>query len=250
MSTRTQTDSSRSQRDELERLQQELREARRQHELLPRENAELAAQVDRLEQEVRGLRKMAEAAQAEAERPASSLPEQLVPPFRALPSRRTAYGRMRYALKALPSSVAFFVYVGTSVIRSSKSPAMYGGLLLLCLLCLVLLYVLQGPEDDDEGQAAWVFDEEGFAPEGTEALKGKVLYSELQSVKVRQGLLQRLFGFGSVRIVWKPGVPTGIGKVLSYPNRMVDIPVLDEPRRLAEWLRERARLPKEATRGG
>lgn len=247
MSTRTQADSGRSQRDELERLQQELRETRRQRDTLPRENSELIAQVDRLEQEVRWLRRMAEVAQAEAGRPASSLPDQLVLPFRASPSRRTAYGRMRYALKMLPSSVAIFLYFGSSVIGSMQRLATYGGLL---LLCLVLLYVLQGPEDDDEVQSAWAFDEEGFSQEGTEALKGKILYSEIQSVEVRQGWLQRLFGFGSVRIVWKPGVPTPIGKSVNYPNRAMDIDLLDDPRRLAEWLRERARLSQEASRAG
>ncbi|KFE62546.1 PH domain-containing protein [Hyalangium minutum] len=247
MSTRTQVDSGRSQRDELERLQEELRETRCQRETLPRENAELAEQVDRLEQEVRWLSRMAEVAQAEAERPASSLPDQLVLPFRATPSRRTAYGRLRYALKMLPSSVAIFLYFGSSVIGSLHRLATYGGLL---LLCLALLYVLQGPEDDDDVQSAWGFDEEGLSLEGTEALKGKILYSEIQSVEVRQGWLQRLFGFGSVRIIWKPGVPTSIGKAVNYPNRTVDIDMLDDPRRLAEWLRERARLPKEAAHVG
>jgi hypothetical protein len=225
----------------LEQLQQELREARRQRETLPLENTELTAQADRLEQEVRWLRRVAEVARAEAARPAASLPDQLALPFRATPSRRTAYGRLRYALKMLPSSVAIFLYFGSSVIGSLERLATYSGLL---LMCLVLLYFLQGPEDDDELQA-WSFDEEGFSPEGGEAVQGKILYSEIQSVEVRQGWLQRLFGFGSVRILWKPGVPTAIGKSVNFPNRSVDIDLLDDPKRLAEWLQGRARVRKE-----
>jgi membrane protein YdbS with pleckstrin-like domain len=75
-----------------------------------------------------------------------------------------------------------------------------------------------------------------------------VRYSEIQKVELKQGGLQRLFGFGSVRILWTPAAPTSIGKAVSYPNRSVDIDMLDDPKRLAEWLRERVRVTKEAQR--
>jgi hypothetical protein len=244
--TRTRADAGRSQRDELEQLQQELREARRQRGALTRENAGLSAQVERLEQEVRWLRRMVEVARAEAGRPASSLPEQLILPFRATPSRRTAYGRMRFALKLLPSSLAMLLYLWGPMIGSLQRFAAYGGII---FFCLVLLYFLQGPEDDDEAQA-WAFDEEGLAPQGSRAPQGQIFYREIQSVEVRQGWLQRLFGFGSVRITWSPGVPVAIGKSVSYPNRSVDLDLLDDPKRLAGWLREQVRARKEAKDAG
>ncbi len=245
VSTRTRAEPGRSQRDELERLQQELRDVRRQREALPRENAELSAQVERLEQEIRWLRRAVEVARGEAERPASSLPEQLVLPFRAMPSRRTAYGRMRFAMKLLPSSLAMFLYLGGPAMGSLRHLAAYGGLI---LFCLGVLYFFQGSEDDDEAQA-WSFDDKGLAPQGLATLHGELLYSEIQSVEVRQGWLQRLFGFGAVRIIWSPVVPTGIGRPLSYPNRFVDLDMLDDPKRLAEWLREQVRVRKEGKDG-
>lgn len=245
VSTRTRAEPGRSQRDELERLQQELREARRQREALPRENAELSAQVERLEQEVRSLRRAAEVARAEAERPASSLPEQLVLPFRVTPSRRTAYGRVRFALKQLPLIPAVLFLVWIPILGSLRYFALSAGLL---LLYLVLFTLLQGPEDDARAQA-WSFDEEGLAPEGWGALRGKLFYPEIQSVEVRQGWLQRLFGFGSVRIIWTPGVATDLGESESYPNRLVELGLLDEPQRLAGWLREQVRARKEGKDG-
>ncbi|MDY7232315.1 hypothetical protein [Hyalangium rubrum] len=244
MDTLTRPDPSRSQRDELERLQQELREARRQREALPGENAELAARVATLEREVRWLRRTLAVAREEAERPASSLPEQLVLPFRVAPSRRTAYGRTRFALKLVLPTLASFMYFAGASVDSPERSALAVGLL---LLCLVLAFVLQGPEDDEEGPA-WSFDEEGFAPVGKDSTHGKVFYRELHKVEVKQGMLQGLFGFGSVRILWTPAAPTSIGKAESYPNRSVDIDMLDDPERLAEWLRDQVRGAKETKR--
>ena len=236
----TRPDPSRSQRDELEQLQQELREARRQRETLPGENAELTSRVAELEREVRLLRRTVAVAREEAERPASSLPDQLVLPFRATPSRRTAYGRARYALVLMAPVLSSFIYFWHAIFDSTLSTVLVLGTL---LLCLVLSFVLQGPEDDEEGRA-WSFSEEGLAPMGPGAPSGLVRYSEIQKVEVKQGLLQGLFGFGSVRVLWTPAAPTSLGKSVSYPNRSVDIDMLDDPKRLAEWLRERARTAK------
>jgi hypothetical protein len=245
VNTQTRPDPSRSQRDELEQLQQELREARRQRETLPGENAELVSRVAALEREVQWLRRTVEVAREEAERPASSLPDQLTLPFRATPSRRTAYGRARYALVLMAPVLGSLVYFWHAIFDSPLGTVLVLGML---LLCLVLSFVLQGPEDDEEGRA-WRFSEEGLSPAGPGAPSGLVRYAEIQKVEVKQGWLQRFFGFGSVRIQWTPAAPTSIGKAVSYPNRMVDIDMLDDPKRLAEWLRERARVAKEAQRG-
>jgi len=245
VNTQTRPDPSRSQRDELEQLQQELREARRQKDHLPGEHAELSSRVAALEREVQWLRRTVEVAREEAERPASSLPDQLALPFRATPSRRTAYGRARHALSVMAPVLGSFAYFWHPIFDSTIGGVMVVGLL---LLCLVLSFFLQGPEDDEEG-VAWSFSEEGLAPSGAGAPAGMVHYSEIQKVEVKQGPLQRLFGFGSVRVLWTPVSPTGIGKSVSYPNRSVDIDMLDDPKRLAEWLRERVRMVKEARRG-
>ncbi len=244
VNTQTRPDPSRSQRDELEQLQQELREARRQRETLPGEHEELTSRVAALEREVQWLRRTVEVAREEAERPASSLPDQLALPFRATPSRRTTYGRARYALVLMAPVLGSFVYFWNPILNSSISGVMA---VVVLLLCLVMSFVLQGPEDDEEGRA-WSFAEEGLAPLGAGAPSGLVRYSEIQKVEVKQGPLQRLFGFGSVRILWTPAAPTSVGKSVSYPNRSVDIDMLDDPKRLAEWLRERARTVKEARR--
>jgi outer membrane murein-binding lipoprotein Lpp len=245
VNTQTRSDPSRSQRDELEQLQQELREARRQRDELPREHAELTTRVARLEQEVQSLRQSVAEAREEAERPAASLPEQLVLPFRAAPSRRTAYGRTRYALMLLAPVLSTFFYFPATLFDSRMGPLLVGGLF---LLCLSLAFVLQGPEDDEEGPA-WSFTEEGLAPVGAGTPHGIVRYAEIQKVEVKQGWLQRLYGFGSVRILWTPAAPTSIGKSVNYPNRSVDIDMLDEPRRLGEWLQAQVRKAKEAPRG-
>lgn len=246
MSTQTRDNPNRSQRDELEQLQEELRLARGRRGDLPRDNAELGSQVARLEQEVKWLRRTVEVAREEAERPAASLPDQLVLPFRAAPSRRTAYGRTRYALQLMAPLLASYFYLLGPLMDSGMGVPVLVGTFLLCLALLV--FVFQGPEDDEEGPA-WMFSEEGLAPSGTGASSGLVRYEEIREVKVLQGPLQKSFGFGSLRITWTPAAPTSIGKALSYPNRSVDIDMLDDPQRLATWLRERVSKTKEAPRG-
>lgn len=246
MSTRTRDNPTRSQRDELEQLQEELRLARSKRADLPRENAELSSQVARLEQEVKWLRRTVEVAREEVERPAASLPEQLVVPFRVAPSRRTAYGRTRYALMLTAPLLSSYLYLVGPMIDSGSGVLGLVGLFLVCLGLLV--FVLQGPEDDEQGPA-WMCSEEGLAPSGKDVPSGLVRYEEILNVEVRQGPLQKSFGFGSLRITWTPAAPTSIGRARSYPNRAVDIDMLDDPQRLATWLREQVRKVKEARRG-
>jgi hypothetical protein len=106
--------------------------------------------------------------------------------------------------------------------------------------------VFQGPEDDES--PTWSFGEEGFAStHGVGHTSGRVLYSELKKIEVRRGWLARLFGFGAVRVTWTRGAPTPQGKAVGSTDRRVDITLLDEPQRLADWLQ--ARVPgKEARR--
>ncbi len=232
----------RSQRDELERLQEELRERRRRHEVLSRENAEWAAEAARLEQEVRALRQRVGAAHAEAERAAPSLPDTLTLPFYVLPSRRTLYGRLRFALREW-SWVSATLLVQLSVSGRLRRLVVAG---LFLLSGLILVSLLQGPEDDDS--PTWRFDEEGFSStRGVNGRFSRVLYSELRKVEVRRGWLARRFGFGSVRVTWTPGGAVPPGKTVQVKNLEVDIGTLDAPQRLAEWLQ--ARMPgKEAER--
>ncbi len=246
MSLQSRVDPGRSQRDELERLQEALREARRQRQALPRENAELAARVEALEREVRWLRRTVEVARGEAERPAASLPEQLRAPFKAIPSRRTTYGRMRFALRAmLPALVAAF-YLVTTLLSAPKHLLWVGSLL---LVIFAGLYISQGLEDESQGHA-WSFDEEGFGPEDASEGGERVRYASIQRVEVKQGLLERLYGFGSVRVTWTPTLVSSLGRAVGYPNRAVDIEMLDDPRRLAEWIRERAHAERVGSPGG
>lgn len=236
MSTHTRPAPGRSQRDELERLQEELRDVRRQRTALPAQNAELATQVARLEEEVRWLRRTLEVASDEQEQPASSLPEQLTPPFQVIRSRRTAYGRTRFALPVLLPMLGIFLILA---IRLADQPLGLLGLGVLLPVCLAPLFFLQGPEDDEQG-VAWSFDAEGFAPSHLPAQNGKVPYRAIKKVKVVQGPLQLLFGFGSVRVTWTPAAPTPLGRAAAWPNRTIDLDMLDDPKRLMEWLKARA----------
>lgn len=225
----------RSQRDALELRQEELRELRRQRETLPLANAELKSRVDALEQEVHWLRLTLELDQGERERPIPSLPDQLAPPFLATPSRRTAYGRMRFALETMTPVLSTMAYLGIFI---ASSPLRFTGLLLLLCVCFGLLLVLQGDEDDDE-LPAWSFGTDGFS-QVTGPWEGHpVLYSEVRKVEVDQGWLQRRYGFGTVRITFQPLAPTPVGKALSYPIRAIDLDLMDDPERLAAWLRKR-----------
>jgi hypothetical protein len=247
VSTLTRTDPGRSERDALERLQQELREVRRQRETLPGENAKLASQVERLEREVRSLRRTLAVARGEWEQPAPSLPERLVPPFQANPSRRTAYGRVRYALRAMVPPLLPFTYMGGQMLPSfTHFLLFFGG---AGLFSFGLFFLFQGHEDDD-GSQGWSFDEEGLSPVSLALGSGKVLYPELRKVEVKQGWLERLFGFGTVRVTWTPTVPTSLGKAVGYPNRIIKIELLDDPKRLAAWLRERMPQASTGQQGG
>ncbi|WP_395812515.1 hypothetical protein [Archangium minus] len=234
-----------SQRDALERLQEDLRAVRQRREALPRENAELAAEVARLEQEIWGLRQQMDAVHAEAERPASSLPGQLVPPFFVLPSRRTLYGRLRFALLAMPKLPLYLGYLCLSGWVGRVT--VLGGFVLLHLLLSALF--LQGPEDDDA--PTWSFGAEGFSSINCDARtpRVRVRYSELRRVEVQRGWLQRLFGFGSIRVTWSSEEMTS-SEGMAAPSQTVDIDVLDEPERLAEWLRARAPTGKGVDRAG
>ncbi|WP_224362423.1 PH domain-containing protein [Hyalangium versicolor] len=235
MGTLTRPEPGRSERDELERLQQELREVRGHRETLPRENAELALQVEQLEREVRSLRDTVDEARGEWKQPAPSLPEQLVSPFLVSPSRRTAYGRLRYSFRTVLPTLLPFAYVAGRLHKANEySLFLIAGYV---LFSFGLIYFMQGHEDDD-GRRAWSFDEQGFFPVDLAEGSGKVLYAELQQVEVRQGWLERLFGFGTVRVTWTPAVPTSLGKARGFSNRVIDIPLLDEPKRLAAWLEE------------
>ncbi len=235
MNVLTRPPAERSQRDELELRQGELREARRQREALPREHAELKAQVATQEAEVRWLRRTLEGARGEWERPVPSLPDQLVVPFRATPSRRTAYGRMRFALRAMVPVLSTSAYLSSTMLFSLLQAA---GLLLLLSVCFGLMLVLQGDEDDDE-VPAWSFDAEGFRQVGGPWEGHPVRYTEVEKVEVEQGWLQRRYGFGTVHVTFRPGAATPVGKALSYPDRRADLELLDDPVRLATWLRER-----------
>ncbi|SEU27749.1 hypothetical protein [Stigmatella erecta] len=241
MDTLTRPEQGRSQRDELERLQEDLRGLRRQCEALPTENAGLAAQVARLEDEVRWLRRSLAVAHGEQVRPSASLPERLILPFRASPSRRTLYGKLR---SALPISG---VFVGLSL-QSMHSLRAVVTLGLLFPVCVAVRAFLLEPGEMAEG-VAWQFDEEGFAPDTLPESPGKVLYSEVHKVEVIQGPLHRLFGSGAVRVTWIPLATTSLGKAEAYPSRSILIDLLDDPHRLAEWLRQRA-LPAQARNVG
>jgi hypothetical protein len=238
--TSTRSAPDRSQRDELERLQEELQAARRQREALPREHAELSSQVEQLEQEVRGLRQKQAVAREEGEGPSPSLPALLVTPFRTGASRRTAYGRMRFALRAMARWILFCLFLP----RVVDSPQRVAATVILTFLGLAMLFVLQGPDDDEDGPS-WRFDEEGLSQLGPEPVGGKVRYREIHNVEVKRAWLQRLFGFGRVRVTWRPLGPTRLGKAVGDSTRCIDIDLLDDPNRLAAWLEAQVSQARE-----
>jgi hypothetical protein len=253
MGTQTRPVTGRSQRDELEQIQEELRDVRQQREALPRENAELAAQVDRLKEEVRALEQARATAQAEWTKPAPSLPALLVPPFRATPSRRTAYGRMRFAFRQTGRGVMLvqFLLMFTSSIFFG-TPPLLGGLFIGATLSWVLLrFVFSQAHEDDDERLAWSFDEEGFGQIAAGPRSGKVLYSEVRKVEVSRGWLQRLSGVGSVRVTWTTSArPSSLGTAVDPETRVVDIDLHDAPERLAEWLLARTQDAREEKPGG
>jgi hypothetical protein len=244
VSTRTRPEPSRSRRDELEQLQERLQELRRLHEVKPRENAELASKVEQLEQEVRWLRRAVTVAHGEWARPASSLPEQLQPPFSVTASQRTLYGQAHHLAgrmtPLLTGLLVTLLVAGPDRWRFSALPGLF------LLLFLRLPRFLKS-----EVGRSFEMDVDGFGPRGIGM--DRVRYDEIQEVEVRQGPLQRLFGFGSVRVTWSPSGATELGRPDGYPERVIDIPLLDDPQRLARWLRERSARARaareEATRG-
>lgn len=243
----------RSQRDELEHLQEELRDVRQQREALPRENSQLAAQVDRLKEEVRALEQARAAEHAEWTKPAPSLPELLVPPFCATPSRRTAYGRMRFAFRQLGRGLWLMqplVILASNFFFSLNRHI--GSLLIGAILSWFLLrFVFSQAHEDDDERLAWSFDEEGFGQLAAGPHSGKVLYSEVRKVEVKRGWLQRLFGVGSVRVTWTPSArPSSLGKAVDPETRVVDIDLHEAPERLAEWLLARTQDTREEQTGG
>ncbi|ADO75171.1 hypothetical protein [Stigmatella aurantiaca] len=242
MDTPTRPEPGRSQRDELERLQEDLRGLRHQCEALPAENTGLAAQVARLEDEVRWLRRSLTVAHGEQVRPASSLPERLVLPFRANPSRRTMYGKLRSALPI------WGLFLGLWFQASDSLQALVT-LGVLFPVCVAVRAFLLEPSEIAEG-VAWQFDEEGFAPDTVPESPSKVLYTEVRKVEVVQGRLHQLFGSGAVRVTWEPSAPTSLGKAEASPNRSVLIDLLEEPHRLAAWLRQRTSPAQAGNVGG
>jgi hypothetical protein len=252
MGTQTRPDTGRSQRDELEHLQEELRDVRQQREALPLENAELAAQVDRLKGEVHALEQARATTHAEWTKPVPSLPELLVPPFCATPSRRTAYGRMQFAARQMGRGlwlVLAMLMTTTSFFFGTPRPL--AGLFIGAIVSWFMLRFAfsQSHEDDDE-RLAWSFDEEGFGQLAAGAQSGKVLYSEVRKVEVRRDWFQRRWGAGSVRVTWTTSArPSSLGTAVDPETRAVDIDLHDAPERLAEWLLARTQAAREGKTG-
>lgn len=252
--TRARAIDGRLQRDDLERLQEELRDVRRQREVLPRENAELAAQLARLEEEVRALQQARAVAHAEWSKTPPSLPAQLVTPFCVTPSRRTPYGRMGFALRSPRVFFSIMMGLGFYFAFFLHDSRLRGGLLVGTVIpWLMMRYLFSQKHEDDDERLAWSFDDEGFGPTASEDKRGKVLYSEVREVEVKQGWLQRRFGFGSVRVTWTPRAHLTLGELVgiqSPDHRRVDLDLLDDPKRLAEWIQARAEQARKEKTGG
>jgi hypothetical protein len=239
----------RSQRDELERLQEELRDARQRREGLLRENAELSAQVSQLEEKVRSLQKARDTAYAEWSKPPPSLPDPLVPPFCVMPSRRTVYGRVRLALGRDELSwlaimmCMYFTIVGDDLLLGKTTTVLFLGSL---ILWPILFHAFSRNHRNEDERLAWSFDEEGFGPIQEGNRSGKLLYSELRDVEVEQEGLGLLWGVGSVRVTWSPTQPTSLGNAVADGlSRRVDIGLIDDPQRLSDWLLERMKAARK-----
>lgn len=257
MNTQKSALAGRSQRDDLEQVQEALRELRGRREVLSRESEELAAEITRLEDELRSVRQERDAALAEWNKPVPSLPDQLVTPFCVTPSRRTLHGRIRFALPPAPQLLNLFLALNfyNHLLPFANTPQI-GRLRVAVMLASVPVWFLlvsafsQGHANEDE-RLAWSFDDEGFRQVAAGDKSGKVLYSEVHEVEVRQDWLQRRYGLGSVRVSWLSKAPTAVGKALKKsPLRVVGIGPCEAPERLAEWLRERTREAREAKQGG
>ncbi|MFP2897230.1 hypothetical protein [Corallococcus sp. 4LFB] len=215
-----------------------------QREAIPQEQARLEARRASLEEENRRLRGLLAEARGERIQPEPSLPDLLTPPFRVIPSRRTGYGRMRHALRAMPAVTGWMVTL-LLVTSSVFSPARVAAMLFLLAACFGVLFLLQEEPDDDAAWASWDFGEDGFTQVGQVGAP-PVRYAELVKVEVTQGWLQRRYGFGNVRVVFQPSAPTSVGRALSHPNRSVELQLLDAPERLATWLQERSTHARQA----
>lgn len=246
MNSRTNAPPGRSQRDELEQLQSELREARRQREVLPRETAELASRVERLEQEVSWLRRTLAVAGGEASRPAPSLPDQLVLPFLVHPSQQVRYRRQRMAVLLVLLALAPLLYLAPWGERSTRASLANG---LMLVVGFMLMPLLRDPRDSAQA-LAWRFDEEGLARLGPGAPSGKILYREIHHVETAEAGPQPLLSHGSLSITWLPGVTTSLGKPATFPLRRVELEQIDDSVRLADWLRDRVQQAREERKAG
>jgi len=248
VSTHKSTIAGRSQRDELEQLQEDLRDVRHQLEVLPQENAGLAQRLSQQKEELRALEQARDAARAEWNKPLSSLPEQLVTPFIATPSQRSLQGRLFYAVRRLPQLMPLFMvlFLYKSFFFGNKVPQGRLSLALALGAAVVwfLAHLVSTPKHDDEDERrVWSFDEEGFGL--TAVGSRKVLYSEVRQVDAIQGWLKR----GTLRVTWAPQTTTRLGQVTEGSEQVLEIPLIDAPARLAEWLLARSRAAREKTGG-
>jgi hypothetical protein len=251
MGSQTRAIGGRSQRDDLEQLQEELRDVRHQRQSLPLENAELAAQATRLEAEVRALQQARDGLQAERKKPRPCLPEQLLTPFCATPSQRTASGRMRFALKQVGRSLpvqGLLLLLSGAFFR--HSPAVAALSLGSILVWFMLLSGLSPVLEDEDECLAWSFDDEGFGQIAAGKKSERIRYSEVRKVEVKQGWFRRLWNSSFIRVTWEPGTLSSVGKRTDAGNRVADIRLHEDPQRLAEWLLERTQEGRGEAPGG
>lgn len=241
MSTQPRPAPGRSDRDKLEKLQEQLRAARARHAELEREKAELLARTAELEEDRYGPRRATETPRGPLERPAPSLPGHLFPPFTVSPALHSPYARLLTALRQMPRSMKSCSHMLLALLVYPRFFLLGAGAMLVALFGVLAL--VRAPEDGD-AFTHWSFDREGFFPVHSGASQGKVLYREIQQVRSTQGWLQRLFGLGSVEVVWTPGAPTSLGSASKHSQRIVKLKLLPEPTRLADWLQWRARAAR------
>lgn len=244
VSTHKSTIAGRSQRDELEQLQEDLRDVRHQLAVLPQENAGLAQRLSQQKEELRALEQARDAARAKWNKPLSSLPEQLVTPFIATPSQHSLQGRLFEAVRRLPPLMPLFtvLFLYKSFFFGNKVPQgrLSVALALGAAVVWFLAHLVSTPKHDDEDERqAWSFDEEGFGL--ATAGSRRVLYSEVRQVDVLRGLLKR----GTLRVTWVPQTTTRLGQVTEGEAQVLEIPRIDAPARLAEWLLARSRAARE-----
>jgi hypothetical protein len=179
--------------------------------------------------------------QGELGRPAPSMPDHFLPPFYLSPELRSARGRLRTALKRLPASAGLCAQMALALLIH---PAFFFPGLGAMLVALLVVHLLAPAPEDSDAFTHWSFDEEGFFPSHAGSSQGKVFYREIQHVHSGQGWLQKLSGLGSVEVVWIPGARTSLGSASTHPQRIVKLKLLQEPERLATWLRGRAQAAR------